>query len=185
MRVVVKPRGFAILAVVVLAGVAVPRLVNRAGSAGLLRDEDWNYTTGDGIKARSEPLKGWGVGRGARRFTAQTAGKYTWSASWTNTLTRTELPTGDTLTLRFRARSRTGSPLIVRLQESQPPFLASLDRTLTPTREWAEYSVTGRSRGYKAGGSQLTFQLAQAAGEIDLADVRLEKIDLTRGGPDE
>lgn len=98
------------------------------------------------------------------------------AAPWSSAMVLTipgALSQGQSLQLRFWARSATSTPIGVIAQRNGPPYDGTLgtDVTLTPT--WKEYVFDFTSVQADPGGWMLSLRLALATGTVEITGVRL------------
>ena len=78
------------------------------------------------------------------------------------------------LRFRFWARSKTRNSIRAIFEKSGDPYTKSIEKQINLTPDWQEYGCVGISPSYDANGSAVHFVLGQKAGEVEIADAKLE-----------
>ncbi len=81
------------------------------------------------------------------------------------------IPEGDRVQMHFRARSAAKNPIRVTIERSGPPYDPVLDKNVTLTPQWQEFTLVGNSPGYGPAGINAHFQMGQQAGSVELSDI--------------
>ena len=91
-----------------------------------------------------------------------------------NQVVPTPLLNRTALRFRFWARSKTKNPIRAVFEQSSDPYTKAIEKNLILTPVWQEFGCVGISPAYASGGSAVHFVVGQQAGEVEIADARLE-----------
>ena len=91
-----------------------------------------------------------------------------------NQVVATPLLDKTVLRFRFWARSKTKNPIRAVFEQSSDPYTKAIEKNLILSPVWQEFGCVGISPAYPAGGSAVHFVLGQQAGEVEIAEAKLE-----------
>lgn len=108
------------------------------------------------------------------------------SAPWSSAMILTipsALSEGQSLQLRFWARSASYTPIGIIAQRNGPPYDSTLASDVTLTPDWHEYSYDITSIQVPPAGWMLSFRMALATGTVEIAGIRLLETTYTPPPP--
>ena len=96
-----------------------------------------------------------------------------WSVGLSHTIP-VALNAGDTLRVRFRARSPGRGTVQVIVSQNAEPWERMVQGDFTPGTQWERYEYSGKAATYAGGESVVAFHVGKMSGHLEIADVRLE-----------
>lgn len=87
------------------------------------------------------------------------------------------LKKGDKLHLHLRARSSASNPVYLVVEKKGPPFSKDLSHRVALTPEWKTFDLRfAATQNHTAGDATFRLQVGEKQGELEVADLRLQKL---------